>query len=1165
MGLLSFIKKRLGYVAPQQNVFTDRVNPQLQAKFYREQEDPRKVFTKQALNVRDNVRELPRGIATAIQAPQINRVQQKIDLQNEETRKHIMLRIRREPDPLKRQKLSKILQGVQTPNVLEAVNPEAMTEGYAKRVGGTFFDTATAVATPVVGLGKGALAKIAAKGALQKLAAYSALRAAEGAVYKGGRDLAIDRKVDPKAIINTALLSAVGNAALSPKLTAGAGKDVIKNLVRSVTPNPVTGRLSVQPGFAKIPGKAGQTVEPSQTAKAQPQPQTSPIPPLTQETSSFGQTLPDTRINVNKLNISDRARGRVDKAIEEVKPQIEAKIGTRLSNKEAIKLADNSSKTLTAAVGREQTKQWEAAMLKTRQQLAASAKSNTLDKAFIENLKTVKTLATDTARKLQSFSISADPLKATPKQAILEGILKVEADTDKILRAARGVDFNDANQATNFYRQFVKPTTGEWADLLRYNSMLSSPLTHIKNISSNALQVGFVKPVEKTLTGVVDIFSKKRTSFAGEGLAYAKGSASELGSAVRKFADVMSGKAGFTNLDLRYIPTSTGKGTKVLSFPTKMLEGMDQFFTTLAAGGEKATLQLKQSKGIKIGGDINELAREKAAYTVFRGELGDTQQGYLLDGIDKLTGLVERARNSESPLIKTIAKFTLPFVKTPTNIFKQGIEYSPAGFLTTIGAKNITEQVSKALIGSAVFGGAATLLGSGRLTWAEPTYEKQKNEFRAAGMQPYAVKIGDKWVSFKYLGPLSFPLAMVAAIDYEVRQGRMDDTTSERILGGIARYGEFLADQSYAKGIGDLLNAVGGDESGIARVVSNYPQQLIPFRALGGWMARLTDPNQRKISKDAGFIEKQVQLLMQNIPGLSQNLEARVDASGNPIPNQNRVFNAFSPLTVTTENPLGKEIYQAGEDKRAENRQKTAKSITNRFEVSEDAPDNLSQTAALYVKGLIKDPGNTLQAIFTKERLRKITGNAAVFERNQGLSDLDSGAETVVDHIVPLSLGGSNNRNNLRIISAADNQAKAKEEVRLGKLLKEGKITKKQAQAELSKWAGGNTTTITTVDKLEEQAEKVDKIKIVKEKAPKKAAKAKKAKKASKGKTIKISRGSTSRPKLSVKVARYNAPNPKVTARKVKLTSPVTPGKRPTAKGGAGLRAIGGRKVKIRR
>lgn len=1740
MGLLSKIKDYFGYNAPSQNVFTNKVNPALQRQFYNQQQDPRRAFTQQALNVRENIKELPRGIDTAIQAPYINRVQQKIDLQNEGVRTHILKRIRQEPDPLKRQKLSKILTTVQTPNVLQEVNPLAMEEGYANRIGGTFFDVASTVAglgSPAVALGKGALSKYAAKGALERLASYGLVRGAEGAIYQTGRDIATEGKIDPRKTINAAALGALGNAALSPRLTAGAGEQVFKNLVRSATPD-ATGVLSRSPGFAKVPGtdpdlpqilrgttgstaddimkthpnikltrdvpatdiygnkvkipdgekltpyelkgnkvllqdgqtyivsrnqfenirgnsvggeakpfapelkgleetvrggknledeidlllgdelgqgmtrrearefigqnaestigtkydqyqlpggkdyeeiiirapetkskrpvsanewadaeRAGdvmgdyetylkdfkkgnalgegnfrsshwpdepnpishlrlnnrtyngkkvafmeelqsdwagevrkapktkyvaepatnqpgnqwwvtdtldesdqgklfdtkveaqewidqngatpshpllgkwqelsvkrglqravekdaeyfswingeqtsarynlathvektawykegglktvklepkdsanrlefaiddsgvikqiedgtpsdwvgkkldevigkgladkimsketgtlsgeglkfggewaenlydkqvknivedltggkvetidmklpvnprtepwytesqyplkpgkvrvgdvitqnddvshilpdedkwvitqilgngevkavskdiweaegadlqkllknyegdfrqqtfsifpklttqqgirltpeikakirgeapdiqtsgrqfisklprspgfvkipgspkglskQTVTPSITTKAPSKPQTSLIPPPSpKQTLSISSPaiLPETKINVNRLNISNRAKGRIDKAIEEVKPQIEAKIGTRLTNKEAVQLAANSSKTLTSAVGRQQTKEWEAALLKTRQQLAASAKSNTLDKAFIENLQVVKTLATDTARKLQSFSISADPIKATPKQAILEGILKVETDTNKILKAAKGVDFSDANQATDFYRRFVKPNAGEWVDLLRYNSMLSSPLTHIKNIATNTLQVGLVKPVEKTLTGVIDVFSKNRTSFAGEGAAYSMGTARSLGKAVSKFADVMSGKAGFTNLDLKYIPTSTGKVTKFLSFQTKLLEGMDQFFTELATGGEKAALSLKKSKGVKVG-NLDITAADSASQTIFRGELGNSQQGHLLDGLDRLTGLVETARNSSNPLIKTIAKFSLPFVRTPTNIFKQGIEYSPAGLLTTIGAKNVNEQISKAIIGSTVFGGAATLLGSGRLTWAEPINEKQKHEFRAAGMQPYAVKFGDKWVSFKYLGPLSFPLAMVAAIDYELKQGRLDDTTSERILGGVARYGEFLTDQSYAKGIGDLLKAAGGDESGIARVVGNYPQQLVPLRALGGWMARLTDPTQRKISKDVGFIDKQVQLLMQNIPGLSQKLEPRLDSQGNPIPNQNRVFNAFSPLTVTTENQVGKEIYQSSEDKRAENRQ-----IAD-LKKSEGGTTSTGKT--------VKKIGDEWRTFDTKEEADLEVAKDK-FKQSNEKSQLigetlyyrDSDGEVKYTKFGPIEYPKltSDAALNKKLMSSYHSTITSRQ-TKVAELYREGVMTEAEASQALkdlealrkktSKGGGGSGKG--------GKAKKAKVIKFPKPSAPK----------------------SISSPKLSVRIARYSAPKRSMSASKIKLSALKAPSLKARAPKSSGLRAASTRKIKI--
>lgn len=174
-----------------------------------------------------NVKELPRGIATAIYAPQVNKIQQQIDLQNEDVRNHVLKRIRQEPDPVKRSKLSKILTTVQSPNVMQEVNPQAMNQDYAKRVGGTFFDVGTALAAPAAGLGQGALSRFAARGVLPKLAAYSGLRGAEGAAYQTGRDLSTERRIDPKAILAAGLVGAVGNTLLSPRLIKGSRPNLL--------------------------------------------------------------------------------------------------------------------------------------------------------------------------------------------------------------------------------------------------------------------------------------------------------------------------------------------------------------------------------------------------------------------------------------------------------------------------------------------------------------------------------------------------------------------------------------------------------------------------------------------------------------------------------------------------------------------------------------------------------------------------------------------------------------------------------------------------------------------------------------------------------------------------------------------------------------------------
>lgn len=615
-------------------------------------------------------------------------------------------------------------------------------------------------------------------------------------------------------------------------------------------------------------------------------------------------------VNLSKMDISSKGKELITQEAEAIKPRIQAILGKTLSNNEVIKNAEATASVVQKAVGRDQTKDMVTAVLKTRQKLAALAESGTVDKEFIETLATVRSLASDAGRKLQAFSIEAKPAEVTLKQFLSEQLLDLGHSTDEILKASEGVDFNDFKQASAFYRQFVKPSVPEMLDLLRYNSMLSSPLTHIVNITSNLINSSIIAPIEKITATGFDFLSSKiagteRTRTLGEAGAYLKGYYSNLGEASHKFLESIRGNTPVTNLDTRQIPLATSKTGKAIentiAAPLKLLEAADQFFTSLTKAAETSALSHRAAKGIKVD-DFQTKVTTEALYRLYRQDLNVEGQGALLKAVDAVTSLVQNARNAKSAPVRLIARFTIPFLKTPTNIFKQGLEYSPLGLMNLAGGADKPTILARAAIGTALGATAGMLLASNRMTWSEPRSEKEKNAFKAAGMQPYSIKLGDTWVSFQKLPPpLAFPLSMAAAINDLIQNKELDENTGSLILHAIAKYGNFLSDQSYAKSLGDLVAAINGEESSVAKLASNYPQQLIPYRALGGWLARLTDHVQRKPDPEGNYIDKQVQLLMMNIPGLSDNVPARTDENGNPIQAPNPILNSFSPVRTSPE------------------------------------------------------------------------------------------------------------------------------------------------------------------------------------------------------------------------------------------------------------------------
>lgn len=628
--------------------------------------------------------------------------------------------------------------------------------------------------------------------------------------------------------------------------------------------------------------------------------------------------------NVKRMGVSNETKQGVADMIQtpQMQKQVSGVIGDPLTFKE-IQTKAQLSPELKSTKTRADAEKLGAEALALRNKVAELSSLGVNDAKFQEALIKDKAFGTFIARLLGQRRIVSNPEQSSIFNEMVSKILKEGADPDKVLAEAKKVDFNNFEEASQFYRKFIKTKPSDWIETIRYSSMLSSPNTWISNASSNAQGTGLVAPIEKTITGGLDwiqsAFNPKRQRqyYVGEGAKYAQGYYSSLGKAFSKFGDVMSGKSSSDLQELTNIPMakkgSISRGVEdVLKFPSKVLQGTDEFFRTLTQGGVESSLKYRQSKsGVEIP-NIKRTAELEARKRLFNSEFGLDEEGTLLKAIEYIPQKVAEARNSSNPIVKYISRFTFPFVRIPSNILKQSVEYSPTGLLTMVGAKNKKEQLAKAIMGSSMALAGGVLASSGRLTFGEPTNEEQKNQFRSAGLQPYSIKIGENWVSFSKFHPvISFNLALAAAYNDAVTTQKLGEDDLDLALSTGAKWLNFFADQSYVKNMGDLVSGLKGDSFAISKYISNYPTQLIPYRAMMSWMARLFDPYQRKIDPDGTQLDKTMQQIMSQLPILSQKLEPRMTEDGKPIENQNRIFNAVSPVgRVTKENPAELEKYK---------------------------------------------------------------------------------------------------------------------------------------------------------------------------------------------------------------------------------------------------------------
>ena len=435
----------------------------------------------------------------------------------------------------------------------------------------------------------------------------------------------------------------------------------------------------------------------------------------------------------------------------------------------------------------------------------------------------------------------------------------------------------------------IPPGVSEIFDAYRYQNMLSSPLSQMRNIYSNTIQASITRPTTLATEVVVDwaksiLTGKDRAVYAKQIPQYYKGLFNSFPNATEAFKQVWSGKQALLQPDLRNIRTN--QLPKGLTVTTRFMEGMDRFGQTLVASGEYASR--------KAAGASDEVARasaeKMAQYSLFRQGLDPANksgQGRVLSAIDGFTKGITDLGKRVPPL-----RWFVPFIQTPMNIAKQMVEYSPAGLTTLVGAGNKSEQLSKAMIGSVATAIGATFALQGRTTWEAPKDPKQKELFYASGKKPYSILVGDKWVPMWYAGPVAYALALPAAVKYYQTDSptALTDDQMDKLgraaLGGL----KYWVNQTSLKGMGDFVRfAEGDDDYSLGRIAGSVVGQTVPLTALQRYVANIVDPIYRK-SKGA------VQSIQSGIPGLSKSLEPYTNPLGEP--SKRNISNYVAPWAI---------------------------------------------------------------------------------------------------------------------------------------------------------------------------------------------------------------------------------------------------------------------------
>jgi hypothetical protein len=162
----------------------------------------------------------------------------------------------------------------------------------------------------------------------------------------------------------------------------------------------------------------------------------------------------------------------------------------------------------------------------------------------------------------------------------------------------------------------------------------------------------------------------------------------------------------------------------------------------------------------------------------------------------------------------------------------------------------------------------------------------------------------------------------------------------------------------------------------------------------------------------------------------------------------------FDKYTELGEAGVSAEIKRLEEDT-------TIPRITEGTKVSDS---DLISAIVLYAKSIGEDPFTAFNRIFTGQKIRRIDNRTIIvermpFEESQAVrSERGATDEMILDHTIPLQLGGSNDKDNLKLVPIDDWRSYTEIENYLGVLLRNGKITKKDAQSSIRAFKEGEIT-----------------------------------------------------------------------------------------------------------
>ena len=517
-------------------------------------------------------------------------------------------------------------------------------------------------------------------------------------------------------------------------------------------------------------------------------------------------------------------------------------------------------------------------------------------------------VAAEAGRALGAFRNA--PTEGTISAAV-DALSKLPPDAQ--LTAAQQlakIDPSDAGAMAKFTREIMPSSTADKIYEAWLNGLLSGGTGIVKATSDMTMRgLGVVsRPVSAAFDAVHSALTgEPRTRYLGDAQADLYGMLRGMPKALSQFSDTFFHEKGMGDQAMDTGARTTAiKGPLgyVVRTPTRFLEAVTDAAKLVNYSADVHAQAYRMARGEGLAGEAAWARAEEFASNPtpkMRAGAGQyAQEQTFQQKLGPIGQAVTRLRDAVPG-----GKFLLPFVKTPANILRAAGEFSPVGLATTAikaaGGKlepgALADSLAKNSLGTAL---AATVIYhamQGNITGSGPANPNDRKRLEAAGWQPYSLKVGNHYVSYRKIEPLGTVMSVAVDVADGIKKGTAGPGT-----GGLATslLNRIKTNMEQAEFIGSVMRLNQMFE-GPGRYARGLLGTVIPTGVAN--VARIEDTTVRSPDANASFSEQAKQQLESRIPGLTHNLPAVTTPEGKPLQRPVSAFGGFNPYPVSTGQP----------------------------------------------------------------------------------------------------------------------------------------------------------------------------------------------------------------------------------------------------------------------